>query len=210
MDYRHFLGQLPSHYDNWKQDNITPKSLAFASLLEQTGGMTTVNILQLLNFAVSCLPEGEVYCQVGGFSGTTLVAALHEQPNTLAYLVDNLMEIDPSGEKSAAIDRVLGNYGLENQVVFCNQNFEQFFAEYRSLELPEKIGVFFYDGAADYRSIFLALLLVKPFLAPQALIIVDDTNWTPAQQATWDFIQAHPQSHLILDLPTPHDGQSEF
>ena len=210
MDYRHFLEQLPSLYDNWKQDNLNPKSVVFAPILEQVEGMTTTNIMQLLNFAVSCLPEGEVYCQVGGFPGTSLVAALHEQPNTLAYLVDNLMEVDPSGEKSAAIDRVLSKFGLENQVVFCNQHFEQFFAEYRSLELPEKIGVFFYDGAADYRSIFLALLLVKPFLADKALIIVDDTNWTPAQQATWDFVQANPQSHLVLDLPTPQDGHPTF
>jgi predicted O-linked N-acetylglucosamine transferase (SPINDLY family) len=210
MDYRHFLEQLPYLYDNWKQNTVTPKSSDFAPILEQVGGLTTVNIMQLLNFAVGCLPAEEVYCQVGGLPSSTILGALHQHPQTLAYLVDDLTAIDPTGEKTAFLDQTLSKFGLENQVVFCNQTFEQFFTEYRALELPEKIGVFFYDGAADYRSILLALLLVKPFLAEKALIIIDDTNWTPAQQATWDFIQAHPQSHLALDLPTLRDGDPSF
>ncbi|HEY9300884.1 MAG TPA: tetratricopeptide repeat protein, partial [Phormidium sp.] len=52
----------------------------------------------------------------------------------------------------------------------------------------EKIGVFFYDASYNYRSQILALLLVKPFLADKALIVLSNANFDQAQ--------------LVLNLPT--------
>jgi hypothetical protein len=104
----------------------------------------------------------------------------------------------------------LAAFNLEEQVFFCNQDFEAFFADLRKLQIGDRIGVYLYDGAHDYRSQLMGLLLVKPFLADRALIIVDDSNWDGVQQANWDFIAAHPQCDLLLDLPTPSNGHPSF
>lgn len=203
MDYTRFIQQLPDLYHDWGRDSIRPKSEQFQAALNQMQGMTTANVMQLLNFAVSCLEPGEVYCEVGCFRGSTLVGALLNQPDRLAYAIDNFSEFDVAGENLEQLTRNLEAFGLADQVVFCNQDFEEFFADLRQLQPSDRIGVYLYDGAHDYRSQLMGLLLAKPFLADRALIIVDDSNWDSVQQANWDFITAHPQCQLLLDLPTP-------
>lgn len=210
MDYQRFITELPQLYDNWGQDSIHPKSQQFQTALDKIEGMTTANVTQLLNFAVECLEPGEVYCEVGCFRGATLVGALLNHPTCMAYAVDNFSEFDPTGENQQKLMQNLADFNLEEQVFFCNQDFEAFFADLRELQSSDRIGVYLYDGAHDYRSQLMGLLLAKPFLAERALIIVDDSNWDGVQQANWDFIAAHPQCDLLLDLPTPINGHASF
>lgn len=210
MDYQRFITELPQLYDNWGQDSIHPKSQQFQTALDKIEGMTTANVTQLLNFAVECLEPGEVYCEVGCFRGATLVGALLNHPTCMAYAVDNFSEFDPTGENQQKLMQNLADFNLEEQVFFCNQDFEAFFADLRELQSSDRIGVYLYDGAHDYRSQLMGLLLAKPFLAERALIVVDDSNWDGVQQANWDFIAAHPQCDLLLDLPTPTNGHPSF
>lgn len=210
MDYQRFIQQLPALYDNWGTAAVQPKALAFQGILQCIQGMTTANVLQLLNFAVACMEPNEVYCEVGCFQGSTLTGALLNHPDRMAYAIDNFSEFDFAHENQAKLMQNLAAFGLDEQVFFCNQDFEAFFANLRSLDTTDRIGVYLYDGAHDYRSQLMGLLLAKPFLADRALIIVDDSNWDPVQQANWDFIAAHPQCSLLLDLPTPGNGHPTF
>ncbi len=210
MDYQTFIQQLPSLYSSWGQPSVRPQSPQFQTVLQHIQGMTTANVLQLLNFAVGCMEPGEVYCEVGCFQGSTLTGALLNHPDRMAYAVDNFSEFDVTGENQARLMQNLSHFGLHDQVFFCNQDFEAFFADLRSIETSDRIGVYFYDGAHDYRSQLMGLLLAKPFLADRALIVVDDSNWAPVQQANWDFIAAHPQCRMLLDLPTPINGDPTF
>lgn len=210
MDYQRFIDQLPALYHNWGQESVQPQSDQFQAVLNHVQGMTTANVLQLLNFAVACLEPDEVYCEVGCFRGSTLIGALLNHPDRMAYAVDNFSEFDPQGENLEHLMQNLSAFHLEEQVLFCNQDFEAFFADWQALQMSDRIGVYFYDGAHDYRSQLMGLLLARPFLADRALIIVDDSNWEPVQQANWDFIAAHPQCSLVLDLPTAGNGDSTF
>lgn len=210
MDYQRFIETLPDLYYDWNQELVRPKSNQFQQVLEQVKGMTTANLMQLLNFAVECMESSEIYCEVGCFQGSTLIGALLNHPEKMAYAVDNFSEFDPSGENLDKLTQNLARFGLEEQIFFCNQDFENFFFSLRELNIEDKIGVYLYDGAHDYRSQILGLLLVRPFLAEQALIIVDDSNWSAVQQANWDFIAAHPQCQMLLDLPTLKDGHFTF
>ncbi|UBF28430.1 tetratricopeptide repeat protein [Kovacikia minuta CCNUW1] len=210
MDYRRFIAELPSFYNHWGQESVVPKSELFQATLQRLTGMTTANVTQLLNFAVECMEPGEVYCEVGCFQGSTLVGALLNHPDRAAYAVDNFSEFDPEGENLSQLLQNLAAFGMEDQVLFCNQDFEEFFADLRELRSEDRIGVYLYDGAHDYRSQLMGLLLAKPFLADRALIVVDDSNWEGVQQANWDFIAAHPQCDLLLDLPTPGNGHPTF
>jgi len=210
MDYRTFIERLPSLYENWGQATVQPKSSQFRGALQQMRGFTTANVTQLLNFAVACMEADEVYCEIGCFQGATLVGALLNQPGRVAYAVDNFSEFDPWGKNRECLMANLAAFDLQEQVFFCEQDFEVFFADLKTLQTSDRVGVYLYDGAHDYRSQLMGLLLVKPFLAERALIIIDDSNWDGVQQANWDFIAAHPQCRLLLDLPTPSNGHPSF
>ncbi len=210
MDYQRFIEQLPGLYENWGQPSVHPKSDIFRAVLEQVQGMTTANVMQLLNLAVDCMELDEVYCEIGCFQGATLSGALLNHPLQMAYAVDNFSEFDAESENIEQLSKNLSLFDLDKQVIFCHQDFEEFFWELREISPAPKIGVYLYDGAHDYRSQLLGLMLVKPFLADRALIIVDDSNWKIVQQANWDFISAHPQCQLLLDLPTPSNFHGTF
>jgi len=208
VDYLHFAAELPGLYENWAQLSVQPKSRRFHVVLERIYGMTTINVLQLLNFAVSCLEEGEAYAEVGCFRGATLVGALLGHPTRRALAVDNFSEFDPHGDNHVVLRQNLTAFGTERQVEFHAQNFEEYFLQLRS-ETP-RIGVYLYDGAHDYRSQMMGLLLAVPLLADRALLIVDDSNFPAVKQATWDFLTIRRECRLLFDLPTPGNGHSSF
>lgn len=202
MDYQRFIKQLPQQYENWGNNEIKPKLDKFQQILHQVPGMTTANILQLLNFAVECMAPDEVYCEIGCFRGSTLIGALLDHCDRIAYAVDNFSEFDPEGTGFEQLTNNLEKFNLTDQVYFFNENFEEFFCELSQLKTEDKIGVYFYDGAHDYRSQLMGLLLAKPFLADQALMIVDDSNLISVKQANWDFIATHPACRLVLNIGT--------
>ncbi|MDX2097157.1 MAG: tetratricopeptide repeat protein [Leptolyngbyaceae cyanobacterium bins.59] len=203
MDYQRFINQLPTCFEDWGLVSVRPKSKLFQERLDQIQGMTTANIMQLLNCAVAYMAPNEVYCEIGTYQGSTLIGALANHPDRMAYAVDNFSEYDPLGENLDRLMENLTKWGIQDQVVFCNQDFETFFTDLGSLEFEEKIGVYFYDGAHDYRSQLMGLLRVRPFLADQSVIIIDDSNWDTVQQAISDFTSTHPPCQPLLHLPTP-------
>jgi hypothetical protein len=205
MNYEKFISQLPTKYDNWTSELVTPKSDDFKSILTKIEGMTTPNVLQLINLAVECMSDDEVYCEIGTYQGSTLIGALINNPHKMAYAVDDFSEFDLNGENFNKLENNLSFFNLEEQVIFCNQDFEEFFFDLKNSQINNKIGVYFYDGSHDYRSQLMGLLLAVPFLANQALIIVDDTNFMSAKQANYDFLALNPHCELILDLPTPQN-----
>lgn len=210
MDYKRFLSLLPALYDNWGQDSVCPKSKQFQQILERVEGMTTASVMQLLNFAVDCMEPDEIYCQIGCFDGANLIGALLKHPNQMAYAVDNFSDFDPAGEGFNKLIDNLSAFGLEEQVFVCNQDWEEFLFELKTVETENKIGLYFFNAAIDYRAQILALLLVRPYLAEQALIIIGNSNRSAVKQAAWDFMAAHPQAQTLLDWTTPEYIQCTF
>lgn len=208
MDCHQFFEQISSLYENWGQSSAEPKAAHFYQILHDVQSLTTVNVMQLLNFAIDCMAPDEVYCEIGCFQGGSLIAALLNHSDKRAYAVDNFSEFDTFGDSFERLAGNLAQFNLADQVLFCHQEFEEFFANLREIQPEEKIGVFFYDAAHDYRSHLLALLLVKPFLADQALIILSQSHWQTVNQATWDFLASHSQGQLLLDFSMPEQSQS--
>jgi hypothetical protein len=73
MEYVKFLRELPSFYEDWAQETVRPRSPRYEQVLQQVRGMTSANVLQLLNLAVAYLEESEVYCEIGSYQGATLI-----------------------------------------------------------------------------------------------------------------------------------------
>src|SRR5262249_37007617 len=159
--------------DHWGHPSVRPKSPRLQHVLHHVAGMTSASVLELLNAAVACLEPEEVYCEIGSFQGATLIGALLDNAPRVALAADNFSEFDLHGHNARALQHNLTRFGVAERVAFFPESFEQFFARLRSQ--PPRIGVYLYDAAHDYRSQLLGLLLVRPFLADRALILVDDS-----------------------------------
>ncbi|MDF0554320.1 FkbM family methyltransferase [Kamptonema sp. UHCC 0994] len=208
MDCQKFIQQLPELYNNWGQDSLHPRSDRFQKLSEQVpeisptnqiqSQMSKENVMQVLNLAVACLEEEEVYCQVGCFQGASLIAALLNNSQPIAYAVDDFAGLDSPLEKLTKFADNISQFGLEEQVIFCDQDFEDFFIELQQAAPEIKIGVYCYQGSSDYRSQLLSLLLAKPFFPEKALIVVNHSG-DSVQQAILDFIATTPECQLLLE-----------
>ncbi|MBW4551315.1 MAG: tetratricopeptide repeat protein [Aphanocapsa sp. GSE-SYN-MK-11-07L] len=179
---------------------MSPVALELEIITKQIIGTTTLDVLQLLNFVVGLLAPGEIYCEVGCFQGRSLIAALLNYPDQMAYAVDHFAEMNFQDQTPEKLANNLAEFNLSDQVFLCTQSFEEFFAELGTLETEDKIGVFFYDAAQDYQSQLSALVLVKPFLADQAVLVINGSNNEFVRQAIIDFLSATPEAKPLLDF----------
>ncbi len=198
MDIQKFIEKLPSLSENWGDDTLIPQLKQFAEILNQIEGKTSPNLMQLLNCAVQFLETEEIYCEIGCETGINLIGSLLNNQDKIAYVVDNLDD----DQFNQLIENV-AKFNLDEQVFFCNQNVEEFFTDLKELQPEIKIGVYFNNGNSDYRSTLMGLLLVRPFLADQALIIINNSNYTMVSQANYDFINSNKACNLLIELPSP-------
>ena len=210
MNYQKFLEQLPTFYENWGHEGVCPKFDFFQNVLHQVQGMTTANVMQLLNFAVECMEPGEVYCEIGCFQGASLIGALLDHPECMAYAVDDFSKFNALADPVNKLMENLEGFSLADQVYYCCQNFEDFFVDLQYLEAKDKIGVYFYNGDRDYRSTLMSLLLSRVFLAEQAIIVVGGSNSKAVRQAIWDFVAANPYTQVLLEPQTKLFGDYSF
>lgn len=200
MDYQRFQLQLPEVFNNWGEAACHPKSDIFQSILTQVNGMISPNVMQLLNFAVSCLDEDEIYCEIGTFPGASLISSLINNPDKKAYAVDDFSELDIESDNLEKLANNIEKFNVANQVFFCYQGFEEFFREFKNEELTDKIGVYFYDASQNYRSYLLGLLAVQTVISPQCIMIITNCQWQSCQQAVRDFVATHSAARLMLDF----------
>jgi hypothetical protein len=63
------------------------------------------------------------------------------------------------------------------------------------------VGVFYYDACHEYGPQLEALRLVEPYLAAEALVIVDDSDWDGVRAAIDDYLAgAQPRATLVADV----------
>ena len=140
-------------------------------------GMASPKKLSLLSSAVSFLPasEDECYLEVGTYQGKSLVSALLKNPGRYAVACDNFSLFDEptAPTNKAALERNLNRYGLSSRIRFFDSDFRDLLSGWRQHRLP-LVGVYFYDGAHDEESQYLAIRLAEDVLAEQAVVIVDD------------------------------------
>jgi hypothetical protein len=66
--------------------------------------------------------------------------------------------------------------------------------------VPSPVGVYFYDGAHTGLAHWLALAVVEPLLADEALVLVDDASWPMVRRATDRFVVGRDGWEVLLDL----------
>ena len=62
------------------------------------------------------------------------------------------------------------------------------------------VGAWYYDALHTYEAQLDGLRIAEPFLAPGALLIVDDTDWEQVARAMDDYLAAEPRARRILTV----------
>ena len=200
MDAQAFIAALPSRWDDFPLSEL-PREARFADVLAQVPGLTRANNLALLNLAASQLPAGETYVEVGSFRGTSLIAAMLGNEGKSFIAIDDFSMRDASRR---TLEDNVRRFGLEGVTILEGDAF----AILRDDVLPrESVGVYYYDAAHTYEQQLDGLRLAEPYLAPRALLIVDDTDWDFVADATRDYLAMEPRSQLILELPGKKAGR---
>jgi hypothetical protein len=154
-------------------------------LISQIPGTNSPRIQHLVNLAVSCLPDGEAYFEVGCLNGTSLDAANHNNENKIKYAMD----IEIQGEMPRLIERMPNLYFKHGD----------FFKEDLADFLKHPIGVYYYDANHDYQPTVLALIKIIPYLADKAIIFMDDIHGYSRVYNAWrDFMRSHADQFTIV------------
>lgn len=174
-------------------------------------GFSGKKILALLQNLVTCLdPQKEVYLEVGVFQGLSLMSVAKVYEGS-AYGIDNFSQFDPEKKNYNLIKEHCLRLGIGNANLLNND------LEIALKNLPDflngkKIGLYFVDGPHDYRSQLLCLLLARPYLSDNAVIVIDDCNYRHVRQANDDFLSVYPAYKLALEKYTvchPHNMSAD-
>jgi len=171
-----------------------------SNILSGFSGNKLVGALQRL----SRLYEEDVnacYLEVGVFQGLTLLSVASACPKLACYGIDNFAYHDPNGENLAIVEQRARKLGVENKFLI-NQDYEDALESLKQHIYDKKVGLYFVDGPHDYRSQFMCLELILPYLHRESVIVVDDCNYLHVRQANRDFLVTHPEFKLVFEAYT--------
>jgi hypothetical protein len=96
----------------------------------------------------------------------------------------------------AQLARNLASFGLDGEVLEGDA-----FELLRDGVLADRsIGVFYYDGPHTFDAQLDALALVAPYLAPAAIVIIDDTDRVEVARAVRAYVRRETRATLVLEL----------
>ncbi|GGB33559.1 hypothetical protein GCM10011492_25240 [Flexivirga endophytica] len=176
------------HGDPHTGDPVDPR---WHDIAEHVSGFTSPNELAVLNLAAAVLPADEAYLEVGTFKGRSLVAAVQDNADKTFYAMENFVEFGMAGQEAhAELKDNLKRFAGETDVHLLEGDAFTLMAKPGLIDRP--VGVYFYDGEHTLLSHYLALAVVEPLLADEALVLVDDATWPVVQRAHRLFLKRHP------------------
>jgi hypothetical protein len=152
--------------------------------------MSTYAIGAMINLAVARMPPGQAFVNVGVWNGFTFLAGLANHPEAACIGVDNFSEF---GGPAAAFQARFERYRSPAHQ-FHSLDYREYFR--RVHQAP--IGVYIYDGHHSYDNQLEGLRTAEPFLAPGAILFVDDTNAAPPREATLAFMRESRLPYRLL------------
>lgn len=164
-------------------------------------GSKTVGVLQRLTDLFSDDPRA-CYLEIGVFQGLTLLSVAINQPGFPCFGIDNFSLLDPDGKNLGIVRERTAKLGLDNATLI-NMDYEDALESLEDHIGNRKIGVYFVDGAHDYRSQLMGLMLAFPYLHDNAVILIDDANYDFVRQSTRDFLLTHPEYKMVFEGYSP-------
>lgn len=194
-----FAAALPGLFNDFPRSEH-PRDRRLERVLAEVAGLARENNLALLNLAASLLEPGESYVEVGTFRGTSLIAAMLGNAGEFVAVDDFSM-----GDGSlSALEENVARFGLPLPVVLEGDAFEVV----RGGALGDRrVGVYYYDAAHSYEAQLEGLRMIEPWLAPAALVIVDDSDWEQVGRALDDYLASQPRARQVNAVEGSTRGQ---
>ena len=189
MDISGFLRGLDSVFpgDPQTTDPIDPR---WQQVCDDVSGFTSPSELAVLNLAASLLPVDECYLEVGAFKGRSLCGAVQGNVGKKFYAVENYLEFGMLGQRARReLAENLAAHGAGVDVELLEGDCFRVLADTSAVDRP--VGVYFYDGAHTGLAHYLALGVVEPLLADEALVLIDDATWPMVQEAHRRYLDRH-------------------
>lgn len=208
MDVARFAAELPGLFDDFPGSEL-PSERRFRDVIEGIPHLATENVLTLINLAGSLLGPGESYVEVGTFYGASLIAAMRGNDGDFVG-VDSFMfrvasvrgrELPPASRDG--LEESLRRFGAEDATILEGDAFE--LVEGGALG-DRRVGAYYWDGPHDYDGQLRGLRAIEPWLADEALVIVDDMEWENVNRATTDYSAEQPKARLLFDIPGEAGG----
>jgi predicted O-methyltransferase YrrM len=186
-----FLPALEAAFDDFPRSEL-PRDERFAEIHGEVENLATPNTLALLSVAASLLGDGESYVEVGSYRGASLAAALTGN-GARGVGIDRF---GFRGSTRADLESTLDRLGVAERTEIVEGDAFQLLAD-GALE-GTRTGVYYYDAAHDYDSQLKGLRLIEPYLAEDALVIVDDSDWEDVDRATRAYLATQPRAKTLL------------
>ncbi len=208
MDTAAFAAGLDGLFEGPLADGV-PRDPRFAAVTEDVAGFSTPAELAVLNLAARMLPAGEAYLEVGTYKGRSLAGTLLDAPDRTYVAVENFQEFGMlAAESRAELERALKSYGADRRLTLHDGDCFAVLADPGAV--PEPVGVYFYDGAHTGLAHYLALGVVEPLLADEALVLVDDATWPMVAESTRRYIDRHPGWTVLRDIRAARDHDDRW
>ena len=213
MDVERFAAELPELFDDLPRSEH-PRSHRFDDVIEAIPNLAEENVLALLNLAASLLGTGESYVEVGTYYGASLIGAMrgNEGRDFVAIDLFSFGATEAKGRKLPAASREgleenLRRFGLEGATILEGDAFEVI--EGGALS-DRRVGVYYYDGPHDYDSQVRGLQAIEPWLANEALLVVDDHDWEHVARATGDYLAQQPRARKLFEIGGADKGRPQW
>lgn len=212
MDVERFVTELPALFEDFPRSEH-PRGRRFDDVITGIPNLAEENVLALLNLAASLVAPGESYAEVGTYYGASLIGAMRgNDGDFVAIDVFSFGATEVKGRKLPAASREgleenLGRFGAEGATILEGDAFEVI--EGGALG-DRRVGVYYFDGPHDYDSQVRGLRSVEPWLADEALLVVDDHDWDEVARATRDYLAGQPRAQLLFDIPGADNGHPQW
>jgi predicted O-methyltransferase YrrM len=203
VDADRFLAELPKLFEDFPRSEH-PIDRRFEPVAEEVENLARENNLALLNLAAACLGEGEAYVEVGVYHGASLISAMLGNDGKRFVGIDNFEFREASLEK---VEANLERFGLSRPEILVGDAFELVPAGALG---DISIGVWYYDASHSYEAQLEGLRIAEPFLAPGALVVVDDTDWDDVARAIEDYVVEQPRARRIVTLDGKDRGAPQW
>jgi hypothetical protein len=209
VDVDRFAAELPGLFDDFPRSEV-PSGRRFDDVIDGIPNLATENVLALLNLAASLIAPGEIYVEVGSFYGASLIGAMRGNPggfvaiDRFSFDVPEVRGRPLPHASRAGLEESLARFGADSATILEGDAFE--LIEGGALG-DRRVGVYYWDGPHDYDGQRRGMRAIEPWLAPEALIVVDDYDWEAVAQATQDYVAADPQAELLVEIAGEAGGQ---
>lgn len=165
----------------------------FAALRMLCPGLSTPKLGKILNNACRYLEGEEIYCEIGTFTGYTLIAASMANSRCKFVGIDNFRLLGENTTEEArkwARERLAINMGH-----FKFGNHRVIDSDYKLVDLKEKIGVFYIDGHHTREEAFKNFEWGHEKLSDNAMVFIDDISVNGVGDGVEDWVKAHPDEY---------------